>query len=122
MPGFVALLVNHRPKALRGRSLIEVLDVPGRQPARLAGIFRSWNRSPADMYRAAPTLVFAVLGQARADGQLRPEDESVLLAKLLTNWALRSTLDTSFACATASSRPGITSAAWLRHEQSVTIH
>lgn len=122
IPGFVALLVNHRPKALRGRSLIDVLEVSGRQPARLAEIFRAWNRSPADMYRAAPTLVFAVLGQARADGHLRPEDESVLLAKLLTNWALRSTLDTSFACATASSGKGITQAAWLRREESVTIH
>jgi hypothetical protein len=74
------------------------------------------------MYRAAPSLVFAVLGQARAVGQLSPEDESALLAKLLTNWALRSTLDTSFACATATGRSGITRAAWLRREESVTIH
>lgn len=122
MPGFVALLVNHRPRALRGRSLIEVLDLSERQPVRLARTFRIWNRSPAAMYRAAPTLVFAVLGQARADGQLSPEDESVLLAKLLTHWALRSTLDAEFACATASDRTGITRAAWLRREQSVTIH
>ena len=40
------------------------------------------------MYRAAPSLVFAVLGQARADGRVSPEDESHLLAKLLTHWAL----------------------------------
>ena len=122
MPGFVALLVNHRPEALRGRSLIEVLGVSERQPKHLAALFRAWNRSPAGMYRAAPCLVFAVLGQARADGQLSPEDESLLLAKLLTHWALRSTLDTSFACATASGRTGITRAAWLRREQSMTIH
>lgn len=122
MPGFVALLVNHRPRALRGRSLIEVLDVSERQPVRLASTFRIWNHSPAAMYRAAPTLTFAVLGQARADRQLSPEDEGALLAKLLTNWALRSTLDTSFACATASSRVGITRAAWLRGEESATIH
>ena len=122
MPGFVALLVNHRPKALRGRSLIEVLGVTDRQPTRLAALYRAWNRSPAEMYRTAPSLVFAVLGQARADGQLNPEDESALLAKLLMNWALRSTLDTSFACATAAGRTAIAQAAWLRREQSVTIH
>ena len=122
MPGFVALLVNHRPKALGGRSLVEVLGVSERQPKHLAALFRAWHRSPAEMYRAAPCLVFAVLGQARADGQLSPEDESVLLAKLLTHWALSSTLGTSFACATASSRTGITRAAWLRREQTVTIH
>ena len=52
------------------------------------------------MYRSPPSLVFAVLGQARADGKLSPEDESDLLAKLLTYWAMRSTLDMSEVCAT----------------------
>ena len=54
---------------------------------------------PSDMYRARPTIVFAVMGQARADGKLTPEDESLLLAKLLTYWALRGTLDMSEICA-----------------------
>jgi hypothetical protein len=39
------------------------------------------------------------LGQAKADGRLSPEDESDLLAKLLTYWAMRSTLDSSAYCA-----------------------
>jgi hypothetical protein len=51
------------------------------------------------MYRSPPSLVFAVLGQARADGKLSPEDESDLLVKLLTYWAMRSTLDISAFCA-----------------------
>ncbi len=100
MPGFVSLLVHHRPKALRGRSLIEALDVLKRQPARLASLFQIWRKAPAAMYRAAPSLVFAVIGQARADGMISPEYESTLLAKLLTHWALRTTLDISAACAT----------------------
>jgi hypothetical protein len=99
MPAFVAVLMNHRPRALRGRTLVEALEVSARQPAQLAQLFRSWNETPEQMYRSAPTLVFAVLGQASADGQLTPEDESALLAKLLTHWALRSTLDASAACA-----------------------
>jgi hypothetical protein len=37
-------------------------------------------------------LVFAVIGQARANGLLSPEHESVLLGRLLTHWALRNTL------------------------------
>lgn len=122
MPGFVGLLVNHRPAALRGRSLSEALDASDRQPARLASLFRNWSRTPTQMYQAAPSLVFAVLGQARADGQLTPEDESVLVAKLLTHWALRSTLDTSFACATARLKPPRAQATWLRQEHSVTFH
>ncbi|HWP01276.1 MAG TPA: hypothetical protein VNL74_11760 [Methylococcus sp.] len=99
LPGFVSLLINHRPPLLRGRSLVEVLNVEERQPIRLQLLYRVWRRSPGHMYRAPPSLVFAVIGQARADGRLTPEDESVLLGKLLTHWALRSTLDVSAACA-----------------------
>ena len=84
MPAFVALLVNHRPAALRGRSLAEVMDAGPRQPARLAALYQAWHAEPSDMYRASPSLVFAVMGQARADGKVSPEDESFLLGKLLT--------------------------------------
>ncbi len=51
------------------------------------------------MYRASPTLVFAVIGQAKMEGTMSPEEESTTVAKLLTHWALRSTLDTSAFCA-----------------------
>jgi len=101
MPAFVALLINHRPKALRGRSLMEVMDVGQRQPVRLAALYRQWGSNPADMYRASPVLVFAVIGQARADGGISPEDESALLSKLLTYWALRATVNMSELCAAA---------------------
>jgi hypothetical protein len=89
-PGFVGQLVNHRPPALRGATLSEALAVDQRQPARLSGLFRQWQHAPKAMYAAAPSLVFAVLGQARADGALSPEQESHLFSKLLTHWALRS--------------------------------
>lgn len=101
MPAFAAALINHRPPALRGRSLAEVMDTGARQPARLAALFQSWQARPSEMYRAKPTLVFAVMGQARSDGKLGPEDESLLLCKLLTFWALRATLDMSEICAAA---------------------
>jgi hypothetical protein len=51
------------------------------------------------MYLTSPSLVFAVMGQARSDGKLSPEDESLLLRKLLTFWALRATLNMSEICA-----------------------
>ena len=92
-PEFVATLINHRPKALRGRSLREAMNVEQRTPSRLTALFGAWSKAPEQMYRAPPSLVFAVLGQAKADGSLSPEDESDLLAKLLTFWAMRSTLD-----------------------------
>ena len=104
MPGLVGLLVNHRPPTLRGHALVEVMQVRARQPARLEHLFRAWSTLPAQMYRAAPSLVFAVLGQARANGQLSPEDESTLLARLLTHWALRSTLDSTASCSDSAQR------------------
>ena len=103
LPAFVALLVNHRPQALRGRSLAEVMSVADRQPARLAARYRGMEACSARMRIAPPTLAFAVIGQARAEGKISPEDESRLLANLLTYWALRGTLDISepvrFTCA-----------------------
>ena len=101
LPQFVARLVEHRPAKLGGRSLSEVLAVHTRAPRRLALLFENWSQAPAGMYRARPTLAFAVLGQARADGKLSPEDESVLVGKLLTFWALKTTLDTGYICAVA---------------------
>ena len=99
LPGFVALLVHHRPRTLRGRSLVEALEVQNRQPARLAAYHQSWQTEPRAMYRASPTLVFAVIGQAKMEGKMSPEEESTTVAKLLTHWALRSTLDSSALCA-----------------------
>jgi hypothetical protein len=99
IPAFVALLVDHRPARLRGRSLPEVMQAEQRTPERLAAHFKAWSADPAAMYRAEPTIVFATLGQARADQRLSPEDESTLVGRLLTFWALKTTLDTSYECA-----------------------
>jgi hypothetical protein len=111
MPALVELLARHRPAALRGSTLPQALGVAARQPERLARLFRLWQRAPARMYRAAPSLVFAVLGQARADGALEPEPEAALLGRLLTHWALRSTLDTSALCGARARRRGAAQAA-----------
>jgi hypothetical protein len=98
IPDFVSVLINHRPKSLRGRSLGEAIGTGERSPTRLTALFDAWNNAPTGMYRAPPSLTFAVLGQAKADGRLSPEDESELLGKLLTYWAMRSTLDVSAYC------------------------
>ncbi len=105
LPEFIGLVVNHRPAALHGRSLREVLDLDQRQPARLLARFETWRRQPALLYRAPPALAFAVLGQAKADGHLSPEDEGELLARLLTHWAMRSTLDAKSTCAELAATP-----------------
>ena len=75
------------------------MEVSTRTPAELARLYSTWSQAPAGMYRARPTLVFAVLGQARADARLSPEDESALIGKLLTYWALKTVLSTTYECA-----------------------
>lgn len=103
-PGFVTLLINHRPQSLRGASLAEALQVQNRSPRQLQMLFSLWRQQPARMYQASPVLTFAVIGQARADGRMNPEQESTLLGKLLTHWALHSTLRASADCAAQSKK------------------
>lgn len=102
IPGFVALLVNHRPASLRGRSLGEVMAFPDREPQRLRKLYRAWGNNLERMRRAKPSLVFAVIGQARADSLITPEAEGSLLIELLTYWARRNALNVSAICAQRS--------------------
>jgi hypothetical protein len=99
IPALVELLLAHKPPALRGASLTDVLPLSERQPAHLAACFRAWRGRHERFREAPPTLAFAVLGQARALGLLDPEEESRTVGNLLTYWALRSTLDVAEICA-----------------------
>ncbi len=99
IPAFVNLLMMHRPARLRGKSLREVLQAEERQPSRLREMFRLWQRSKPAMYATRPSMAFAVIGQARADDAISPEQESAAVSRLLTHWALRSSLDASAICA-----------------------
>ena len=100
MPEFVRLLVAFRPPLMRGDSLGEAMRPHQRNPERLRALWRAWKGSFLRLRSGAPSLVFAVLGQARADGTLTPEQESRLLGNLLKFWALRDTLETTDFAAT----------------------
>lgn len=88
MPAFVRLLLDHRPRSLGRRRLRDALAKPDRTPRRLRARFKVWHKDPSALQRTSPTLVFATLGQARADGVLTPDDEGRLVANILTTWAL----------------------------------
>jgi hypothetical protein len=105
IPAFVEFLLGHRPPALRGAQLGEVLRMPDRNRAALLERFTAWRGLGARAAHSSPSLAFAVVGQARAAGLISPERESRLLAELLTGWAIRSSLDTSLLCAHASLEP-----------------
>jgi hypothetical protein len=98
IPAFVSVLVNHRPKSLGGNSLQEVLASVDRRPGNLRALFTNWEGSRRKMQAAPPSLVFAVIGQAKADGRISPETEGRILADLLVDWAMRSSLDVSVIC------------------------
>jgi hypothetical protein len=108
IPALVDVLLDHSPPALKGHTLREALDTDELQPGRLRQLLRSWRENPQDMYRTRPIVTFAVIGQGRADGRLAPEEESVVITKLLTYWAMQSTLlvtDTCAYCGLPSSGP-----------------
>jgi hypothetical protein len=92
MPRFLRLLVEHRCGALRGEPLVRAFDIPDRRPARLRALYRQTRGNPIAMQSLAPTLAFAVLGQAKQDRRLTPERESRVMAELLTRWGLRRAL------------------------------
>ncbi|WP_234334971.1 hypothetical protein [Streptomyces sp. NRRL S-118] len=92
MPRLAVLLRDHRPPALGGATLGQALPLSSRTPELLLAHHREWTRHPALMRGAPPTLVFAVLGQARAASRISPEAESRLLGSLITGWALSGTL------------------------------
>jgi len=91
MPEFVSRLLNHRPAALRGDPLGKALQDADRTPARLRADFRQYGRSFTRLRATRPSRAMALLGQARADGTLSPEQESRRLSDLLTFWALQHT-------------------------------
>lgn len=95
IPQLVSVLVDHSAEPLRGRTLGQVLRNPEVAPGALMERFATWRTHPEHMLVAPPTLAFAVLGQARASGQLSPERESRLLRRLISTWAVDSALQTA---------------------------
>jgi hypothetical protein len=104
LPLLAAFLLSHRPPSLAGRTLGDVLPMAGRDPRRLGELARRWHADTAGLRRAPPSLTFAVIGQARFDGRISPEQESQLIADLLAYWALRGTVDAAALASTALAR------------------
>lgn len=93
------LIGEHRPRSLRGDALGGVLAAEHLRPERLRRQLEIWRAQPRLVESAAPCHVFAVIGQARADDKLTPENEANALSRLLTYWALKSSLATTAHCA-----------------------
>ncbi len=92
IPAFVQLVLKHRPQKLNGRALYQAFPVEQRQPGKLRRQFQIWDQQPGLMRKAGPTLVFATIGQARADEKISPAWENQLLTDMLTYWATRKSI------------------------------
>ena len=93
LPAVADLMASHRSPTLDGHQLGDLMPLDQRRPEQLLTLYRAWQDDLGVLARQAPTLVFAVLGQARATGRLAPDAESQVLADVLTAWAVRGSLD-----------------------------
>jgi hypothetical protein len=98
LPVLAKIIANHRPPILRGRSLREIMPVADRGPQILKQHFQKWRRDKRSILDDKPTLVMAVMGQAKFDGCLPAYDESRMLNSCLRRWAMRRALDTGTRC------------------------
>ena len=64
-------------------------------------LYQAWTADPRAIRATRPALAFAVVGQARARGLLTPEGEDRLLGRLISYWALESTLQANARLAAA---------------------
>ena len=88
LPAFAGLVLNHRPPALRGRRVADVFPATERQPDQLRGLYDAWQQQAGQREHSAPSLVFAVVGQAKADGRISTDEEVRVLSHMLSHWAL----------------------------------
>jgi len=84
---FIQLVHFHRPSGLHGKTVGSIFPIQDRQPERLRTIFNEWQKYPFLIKKASPTLVFAVMGQAKFYGEISPKKESKVLTQQLRNWA-----------------------------------
>jgi hypothetical protein len=89
LPAFTGMVTHHRPAALREKLLKDAFPLTARQPAQLRKLYLLWSRAPELLRKKQPSLVFAVIGQARADNLISPDKENEVLSELLSAWALR---------------------------------
>lgn len=88
LPRFAQLMKEHRPLKLKGKQLHEIFPLHERQPQQLRALYQQWKKDMNLLAKQRPSLVFAVVGQARADNVITPFTENRLLTKMLRHWAL----------------------------------
>ena len=107
---FVSTVLDTPLPQLAGLPLGAVFPRGDRTPARLRALRPLVHRDASQLAFLAPTVAFAVVGQAKLDGAINAWTESAIVSRLLRYWALQSSIDASIACA---GRPAAAAAATL---------
>ena len=84
---FVDLVINHSTKEMQGRKLIQLFSPEERSPDHLRQLYQLWKTKKINLGSMKPTMVLAVLGQAKYDLVIDAADESKILTKQLRQWA-----------------------------------
>jgi hypothetical protein len=86
---FVQLVLSYTSKILKGKQLAQIFPYGERQPIMLQQLFQAWKKNKDLIENASPTMVFAVLGQAKFDQAINAVEENKLLTQQLRNWAYK---------------------------------
>ena len=73
---------------IAGQRVADIFPTAGRRPEDLRAHYIAWQQHPLRREQVAPSLVFAVVGQAKADGRISTHDEVRILSHMLERWAL----------------------------------
>lgn len=92
LPAFAQLIAGHVNGKTRGRPLGAVAASPMSSPARLRALGEQARNNWTAIDNLRPTVAVATLGQQRFSGRMAPRAEGQLLQRLLSRWAIRSTL------------------------------
>lgn len=87
MDSFVDLVLNHSTAEMKGKRLIELFPVMERKPENLKKLYHLWKGKKASLNTMSPTLVFALMGQAKFDFAINAPEESEVLSRQLRQWA-----------------------------------
>jgi len=88
MDAFVDLVLDHSTKEMKGKKLIDFFPLE-REPENLKRLYQLWKSGETSLNRMPPTLVFALLGQAKAELAIDAVEESAVLTQQLRQWAFR---------------------------------
>lgn len=83
---FVDVVLNHSTKEMKGRRFYELFPLD-RTPSNLKQRYSEWKIKKTSLSRMPPTLVFAVLGQAKFDLAIDAAEECRVLTDQLKAWA-----------------------------------